>query len=109
MAPYTNYPADHNRTPFSCGLHFYTRLRRTNVLFLSIFPPHILKKGDFMAYLIYLRKSRADAEAEARGEGETLARPSALPLERARMECFTQFPICIVNPHTKTACLWITY
>ena len=25
-------------------------------------------------YCIYLRKSRADAEAEARGEGETLAR-----------------------------------
>ncbi len=27
-----------------------------------------------MSYAIYLRKSRADAEAEARGEGETLAR-----------------------------------
>lgn len=27
-----------------------------------------------MSYLIYLRKSRADLEAEARGEGETLAR-----------------------------------
>ena len=27
-----------------------------------------------MSYCIYLRKSRADAEAEARGEGETLAR-----------------------------------
>ena len=27
-----------------------------------------------MPYLIYLRKSRADLEAEARGEGETLAR-----------------------------------
>lgn len=27
-----------------------------------------------MSYLIYLRKSRADMEAEARGEGETLAR-----------------------------------
>lgn len=27
-----------------------------------------------MAYLMYLRKSRADKEAEARGEGETLAR-----------------------------------
>lgn len=26
-----------------------------------------------MSYAIYLRKSRADAEAEARGEGETLA------------------------------------
>ena len=27
-----------------------------------------------MSYCIYLRKSRADAEAELRGEGETLAR-----------------------------------
>ena len=27
-----------------------------------------------MAYAIYLRKSRADAEAEMRGEGETLSR-----------------------------------
>lgn len=27
-----------------------------------------------MPYCIYLRKSRADAEAELRGEGETLAR-----------------------------------
>lgn len=27
-----------------------------------------------MAYAIYLRRSRADLEAEARGEGETLAR-----------------------------------
>ena len=27
-----------------------------------------------MAYCLYLRKSRADAEAEARGEGETLSR-----------------------------------
>lgn len=34
-----------------------------------------------MPYAIYLRKSRADAEAEARGEGETLARH-----ERALME-----------------------
>lgn len=27
-----------------------------------------------MAYVIYLRKSRSDIEAEAHGEGETLAR-----------------------------------
>ena len=27
-----------------------------------------------MPYCIYLRKSRADAEAESHGEGETLAR-----------------------------------
>ncbi len=31
-----------------------------------------------MSYLIYLRKSRADAEAEARGEGETLSRHQAI-------------------------------
>lgn len=31
-----------------------------------------------MPYLIYLRKSRADKEAESRGEGETLARHEAL-------------------------------
>lgn len=29
-----------------------------------------------MPYAMYLRKSRADAEAEARGEGETLSRAS---------------------------------
>ena len=34
-----------------------------------------------MPYLIYLRKSRADAEAEARGEGETLARHEKALLE----------------------------
>lgn len=44
------------------------------------FPPmHVhrwgQKKGaDIMPYCIYLRKSRADSEAEMRGEGETLAR-----------------------------------
>ena len=37
-----------------------------------------------MAYLIYLRKSRADAEAEARGEGETLARHRTALLALAR-------------------------
>lgn len=35
-------------------------------------------------YCIYLRKSRADAEAEARGEGETLARHEKALLELAK-------------------------
>ena len=35
-------------------------------------------------YLIYLRKSRADAEAEARGEGETLARHETALLDLAK-------------------------
>lgn len=34
-------------------------------------------------YCIYLRKSRADLEAEARGEGETLVRHERLLLEIA--------------------------
>lgn len=37
-----------------------------------------------MSYCLYLRKSRADAEAEARGEGETLARHEKSLLELAR-------------------------
>lgn len=37
-----------------------------------------------MAYCLYLRKSRADMEAEARGEGETLARHEKLLLEVAK-------------------------
>lgn len=37
-----------------------------------------------MAYCIYLRKSRADIEAEAHGEGETLARHEKLLLEVAK-------------------------
>lgn len=37
-----------------------------------------------MPYLIYLRKSRADIEAEARGEGETLARHEKILLELAK-------------------------
>ncbi|MCM1228221.1 MAG: recombinase family protein [Clostridium sp.] len=37
-------------------------------------------------YAIYLRKSRADAEAEARGEGETLARHQALLMELAKRQ-----------------------
>lgn len=36
-----------------------------------------------MSYLMYLRKSRADKEAEARGEGETLARHEQLLTELA--------------------------
>lgn len=39
-----------------------------------------------MAYCIYLRKSRADIEAEARGEGETLAKHEATLLELARKQ-----------------------
>lgn len=37
-----------------------------------------------MHYCIYLRKSRADAEAEARGEGETLARHEKILIELAK-------------------------
>lgn len=37
-------------------------------------------------YCMYLRKSRADAEAEARGEGETLARHEKALLELARRQ-----------------------
>ena len=36
------------------------------------------------SYAIYLRKSRADIEAEAKGEGETLARHHAQLMELAR-------------------------
>ena len=39
-----------------------------------------------MPYCIYLRKSRADAEAEARGEGETLARHEAALLDLAKRQ-----------------------
>lgn len=39
-----------------------------------------------MSYAIYLRKSRADIEAEARGEGETLARHQVQLLEFARKQ-----------------------
>ena len=35
-------------------------------------------------YCLYLRKSRADAEAEARGEGETLARHEKALMDLAR-------------------------
>ena len=37
----------------------------------------------FGKYAIYLRKSRADIEAEAKGEGETLARHEHILLELA--------------------------
>ena len=37
-----------------------------------------------MQYCLYLRKSRADAEAEERGEGETLARHERALLELAK-------------------------
>lgn len=37
-----------------------------------------------MQYCLYLRKSRADAEAEERGEGETLARHEKILLELAK-------------------------
>ncbi len=37
-------------------------------------------------YCLYLRKSRADAEAEARGEGETLARHERTLLELAKRQ-----------------------
>ena len=39
-----------------------------------------------MAYCLYLRKSRADLEAEAHGEGETLARHEKALLELARRQ-----------------------
>jgi len=37
-----------------------------------------------MSYCLYLRKSRADMEAEARGEGETLARHEKILLDLAK-------------------------
>ncbi len=43
----------------------------------------VLKRGIHM-YCMYLRKSRADAEAEARGEGETLARHEKILFELAK-------------------------
>ena len=39
-----------------------------------------------MPYCIYLRKSRADMEAEAIGKGETLARHKHLLLETAKRD-----------------------
>lgn len=40
-------------------------------------------------YALYLRKSRADLEAEAKGEGETLARHEKMLLELARRYGFS--------------------
>lgn len=39
-----------------------------------------------MSYCLYLRKSRADAEAELRGEGETLARHEKILIELAKKQ-----------------------
>lgn len=39
-----------------------------------------------MVYCMYLRKSRADAEAEARGEGETLARHGKMLMDLAKRQ-----------------------
>lgn len=41
-------------------------------------------KTHAMSYCIYLRKSRADLEAEAHGEGETLSRHKVALTELAR-------------------------
>ena len=38
---------------------------------------------------IYLRKSRADREAEARGEGETLARHERILLDLAKSRSYS--------------------
>ena len=48
-----------------------------------------------MPYCIYLRKSRADAEAEAHGEGETLARHERALLDLAR------YPDVCLETHQK--------
>ena len=42
------------------------------------------KEVTAMQYCLYLRKSRADAEAEARGEVETLARHQKILMELAK-------------------------
>lgn len=42
------------------------------------------KEVTAMQYCLYLRKSRADADAEARGEGETLSRHQKILLELAK-------------------------
>jgi site-specific DNA recombinase len=46
----------------------------------------LAKEVIFLSYCIYLRKSRADAEAEARGEGETLARHETTLLNLAKRQ-----------------------
>lgn len=45
------------------------------------YPANHTREMSCMSYCLYLRKSRADAEAEARGEGETLARHEHALLE----------------------------
>ncbi len=47
------------------------------------------KRGDSIAYCLYVRKSRADAEAEARGEGETLSRHINILMELANRRHLT--------------------
>lgn len=56
-------------------------------------------------YCLYLRKSRADMEAEARGEGETLARHEKLLLELAKRDGYnvTQIYREIVSGETIAA------
>lgn len=58
-----------------------------------------------MPYCLYVRKSRADAEAEARGEGETLARHINALLELAKRRHFdiTQIHREIVSGETVAA------
>ena len=46
--------------------------------------PNDKRKGIFMSYAIYLRKSREDREAEAHGEGETLSRHRTTLFELAK-------------------------
>lgn len=45
---------------------------------------NIKKEGSTISYCIYLRKSRADVEAEMHGEGETLVRHERILLELAK-------------------------
>ena len=49
-------------------------------------PAGYTESGFSGRYIIYLRKSRADLEAEQRGEGETLARHERALLELARRQ-----------------------
>ena len=68
-----------------------------------------------MPYCLYVRKSRADAEAEARGEGETLARHIHALLDLAKRRHFdvTQIykeivsgeTIAVGNPYIEGACV----
>ena len=58
-----------------------------------------------MPYCLYVRKSRADAEAEARGEGETLSRHinTLLDLAKRRHLDITQIYKEIVSGETIAA------